>query len=198
MACAKRYRAVRWHLPVATGKAIRLPSLSGATDTPAVTVVGQAPMPIGSLRTRGSILKRMTYSFDGRRTVLVLQKGEELVEVLRRFANDSGLRAATVSGIGGALEAELGFYDLEAQEYRWKTFGELQEIASLQGTITADEAGELVLHLHGVLSDWSYRSVGGHIKRLVVGGTCELVVESFGKELIRRHDNQTGLSLLNV
>lgn len=141
----------------------------------------------------------MRYVFDGRRNIVVLQKGEELIAALRQFVAEVGMRAGTVSGIGGALEAELGFYDLASQAYRWKTFDQLQEITTLQGTVAVDEErGETVLHLHGVLSGPDYQTVGGHVKRLIVGGTCELTVEPFGEALVRRRDDETGLNLLNV
>jgi predicted DNA-binding protein with PD1-like motif len=74
----------------------------------------------------------------------------------------------------------------------------MYEITSLLGTIALDEQGEPMFHLHGTFSDRDYRVVGGHVKDFVVGGTCELFIHVTYKPLSRKHDEQTGLKLLDL
>ncbi len=140
----------------------------------------------------------MTFQFDGYNYLIRLEKGEQLVESLLAFASEHNLPGAWVSGIGGALSAELGFYDLTTQQYRWKKFDQLMEITSLQGNLAWDEDKPIV-HLHGALSDSNMQTYSGHIKELEVGGTCELFIHVWNKDQIKRtQDPDTGLKLLNL
>lgn len=140
----------------------------------------------------------MTYTFDGNNYILVLEKGEELLQTLRTFANGNDIASAWVSAIGGATEVELGFYNLEAREYQWQTFSALCEITSLNGNLSFDEKDKPVFHLHGNFADESYQSVGGHVNKLVVGGTCEVFLQPFAQKVTRVFDDDTGLKLMQL
>jgi uncharacterized protein len=140
----------------------------------------------------------MTFQFDGYNYLVRLEKGELLVESLLQFAKEQKISGGWISAVGGALSAEIGFYDLAAQHYIWKKLDTLLEIASLQGNLAWD-ASEPVLHLHGSLSDKTLQTYSGHIKEIEVGGTCEIFVHVWNKdELSRTLDDQTGLNLLDL
>jgi predicted DNA-binding protein with PD1-like motif len=140
----------------------------------------------------------MTYQFDGYNYLLRLNKGEQLVACLTDFVREQGVAGGWVSGIGGALAAELGFYDLVAQHYRWKKLDQLLEITSLQGNIAWDNE-EPFLHLHGTFSGVDMQTIGGHVKELTVGGTCEIFLHAWNKDRLKRSpDNETGLKLLDL
>jgi predicted DNA-binding protein with PD1-like motif len=141
----------------------------------------------------------MKYLFDGFNYFVRFDKGEQLLAGLVQFASENKLDGAWLSIIGGALEMELGFYELETKTYQWQKFTGLYEIVSLQGNLAIGEDGQPIFHLHGVFSDSKYQTIGGHVKELVVGGTCEVFVHcSDGKTLNRKHDPQTGLNLLDL
>lgn len=140
----------------------------------------------------------MIYNFDGFNYLIRLDKGERLKECVERFVHETKLEGAWVNGLGAATEATLGFYDLDKKEYLWQTFEGLREVLSLTGNIAFDEKGELVLHLHGVLGDRQYNTVGGHVKDLVAGATLELFVHRAYQPTKRRHDEATGLPLLDL
>ena len=140
----------------------------------------------------------MTYHFDSYNYVLRLDKGEELIEVLDRFAREQKLQSVWLSGLGGALSAELGYYNLETQSYEWNSIDELTEITALQGNL-AWEDDQPKWHVHATLGKRDLSAVGGHVKKLIVGGTCELFLHRiFDTKLTRSHDNGVGLSLLNL
>lgn len=140
----------------------------------------------------------MTFLFDDYNYIVRLERGERLSEALNDFMAQADLPGAAVSGVGAATEVTLGFYDLDAQEYRWKTIAHAYEIVSLTGTIAMDEQGKPMYHLHGSFGDQGYQVVGGHVKDLVVGGTCELFIHRTFKPLSRVHDASTGLNLLDI
>lgn len=140
----------------------------------------------------------MTDSHDGYNWLLVLEKGDNLHQKLVEYIKQQEIKSAWISVIGGATEVELGFYDLSSKQYRWKVFNQTLEITSLSGNI-AWESDEPLLHLHGNLSDENYQTIGGHIKNLVVGGTCEIFIHRwYGEKLRRVQDEDTGLKLLSL
>ena len=72
------------------------------------------------------------------------------------------------------------------------------EITGVHGNAAQNEAGETVLHLHGTFADENYQVIGGHVKDLVVGGTCEVIVRPLDAKLTRAKDEATGLNLLSL
>lgn len=140
----------------------------------------------------------MVYSFDGFNYLIRLDKGERLQESLLLFVAQTKLDGAWLNGLGGALEATLGFYDLNNKQYRWQTFEGLREVISLTGNIASDEQGQPVFHLHGVLSDENYQTIGGHVKDLVAAATLELFIHRAYKPTKRKANPGVGLPLLDL
>ncbi len=141
----------------------------------------------------------MVYTFDEYNYVIKLSKGERLAEALETFiAAEPELTGAWVSGLGGALEMTIGFYDLDAKAYQWRTFEGLYEIAALTGNLALDEEGKLMPHLHGTFADKQYQVVGGHVKDLVAAATVELFVHRTWKPLKRKMDPGIGLQTLDL
>lgn len=140
----------------------------------------------------------MTYSFDGFNYLVRLDKGERLSEALLTFVAKSDIQGAWVMGVGGALEATLGFYELDTKTYHWQEYQGLYEIVSLSGNLAFDQDGTFVFHLHGVLADRQFKTVGGHIKDLVAAATVELFVHATEKPLRRAMNQQVGLKTLDT
>lgn len=141
----------------------------------------------------------MTYRTDGDNWLVKFNKGELLIENLLKVAKEAEIKGAWVSGIGGALWAELGYYSLEDKQYVWQKFHDVPEITSLQGNVAVKD-GEPVLHIHGTFSKADFSAVGGHVKELAVGGTCEVLLHKWHQEdgLIRSLDEAVGLPTLDV
>jgi predicted DNA-binding protein with PD1-like motif len=140
----------------------------------------------------------MVHRFDGYNYIVRLEKDELLLASLTKLAPTLGSKSVWVSGIGGALWAELGFYDLATKTYAWQRFDELLEITALQGNLAWQDA-KPVWHLHGTFSTRSYNAIAGHVKELAVAGTCELLLHAIaGEPLSRTHSDSTGLNLLDL
>ncbi|HEU5187689.1 MAG TPA: PPC domain-containing DNA-binding protein [Candidatus Saccharimonadales bacterium] len=141
----------------------------------------------------------MTSVYDGFNYFLRLEKGEQALETLLHFAQKNKLEGAWISGIGGALRATIGYYDLAKKEYTWQDLSELHEVVSLQGNLSLNESGEPMLHLHGTFSSKDHQVVGGHVKEITVGATLELFIHrSDGIALRRKVDQTVGLPLLDL
>jgi uncharacterized protein len=140
----------------------------------------------------------MTHSFDGFNYLIRLGMGERLSVAIEQFFVASKIEGGWVSGVGAASEVSLGFYNLGSKAYKWRTFGSMMEIVSLGGNLAYDDSGKMTLHLHGVFADSEYRTVGGHVKDFVAGGTVELFVHRSYQPMHRFHDDKTGLQLLDL
>ena len=114
---------------------------------------------------------------------------------LAEYAREHGLKAAWVSGLGGVGTVTLGFYDIETKSYEWKVFDTPLEILNLSGNLAVVD-GKPFWHVHGTFGGRDYQVIGGHVKELVVGLTCELLVTPLDTPLARTFDEETGLKLL--
>jgi len=135
------------------------------------------------------------YIIDDTRVLIRFDKGDLLVKNLTELVKSEDIRGAWLNGLGAALWVELGFYSLEQKSYQWEKLDKLLEITSLQGNISWHQ-NEPVAHIHGTFADDEMRVVGGHVKELSVGGTCEVILNrlSIGARLIRKKDDTTGLA----
>ena len=139
----------------------------------------------------------MIVSEDSNNYVLVLKRGEKLVQNLESFAVSRGIEAAWLSALGAVLQAELAYYDLEKKEYQYHKLDETLEIASLSGNIALFE-GKPTLHAHVVLADQNLKTYGGHLKEATIGGTCEVYLKLASGQYKRKQDGGTGLKLLDL
>lgn len=140
----------------------------------------------------------MTFQYDGYSYLVRLEKGEKLVESLTALVKKENIPSCWLNGVGGAQSAEIGFYHLDKKKYEFKAIGELMEITGLQGNLAWSDA-EPVWHIHGTFSKSDLSVIGGHVKELVVGGTCEVMLhEWYGDNLTRTQSDEIGLKLLDL
>jgi uncharacterized protein len=135
---------------------------------------------------------------DGLRTfLLVLDKGDEAFEQISTFANENRILAASLTAIGAASGATLGYFDPEVSEYRYTDFDEQLELASCIGDI-AENQGNPALHAHVVFGRKDSSAIAGHLKKLIVFPTMEVVLTEPPAHLRKHIDPQTGLALIDV
>jgi len=141
----------------------------------------------------------------GRRYVLVLERGDELMAEVKAFAEHERLRAAEFTGIGAVASAKLAAFDPDKREYVDIADPEQAELVSLNGRITlpkdADPANppeERQLHVHCVLSREDGSTIAGHVFELVVRPTCEVFVAESTEHVARREDPDSGLPVISL
>lgn len=127
-----------------------------------------------------------------------LLEDEDLVEGIKKRAQQSGVRAGFLTVIGSLKKVVLGYYKDGKYEYI-NVAGPL-EIASGMGNVALDEKGEVIIHAHLVVSNEKGETFGGHLmKGSPVGVTAELVlVEAANATLTRTFDEKTKLNLLKL
>jgi predicted DNA-binding protein with PD1-like motif len=130
--------------------------------------------------------------------VLIYQTGDEVVAELMRFAREHKPRSAHFTAIGAFSDVVLAYFDWPTKKYQEIPIKEQVEVLTLAGDIAWKENGEPVVHAHVVIgrSDGSAR--GGHLRKAHVRPTLELVLVEYPKHLERRHDAETGLTLIRV
>lgn len=131
----------------------------------------------------------------GPKYLIRLDRGEEIVETLKKFCAENKIKLGTISGLGATNDAEIGLYDVKIKKYYEKEMKGNLEIAPLYGNITTMK-GEIYLHLHANLGDESQRSFSGHLTKAVVSATFEGIIEVIDGEVDREKDLETGLNLL--
>ena len=137
------------------------------------------------------------YDDDGLRTfLLVMDKGDEAVAQITSFARAHQLNAASLTAIGACRSATLAYFDPDVGDYLNQRFDEQMEIAAFIGDI-ADDDGEPALHAHVVLGRKDFSTLAGHLKKLDVFPTMEVVVTESPAHLRKRLDRQTGLTLIS-
>ncbi len=129
--------------------------------------------------------------------LLRFDKDEKLVEELDGFVQSKKIKSGWVTGLGAAKGAEIGYYNLEKQEYEWQTIAKLTEITNLTGNISQIN-GSPSVHIHITLSDKQLNVVGGHLKELIVGGTLEVYLVNFALDIVRSFDEDTGLNTFSL
>lgn len=133
---------------------------------------------------------------SGGETILVLDRGEELLSSLNNYAKERDLSSVWLSGLGAAEKMTIGYYDLATRSYVWTEIDQgIVEILNLTGNLTFFE-GEPLWHIHGVFSGTDLKAFGGHVKEMYVGLTCELRLTAVDAKIERRYHNETGLNLI--
>ncbi len=129
------------------------------------------------------------------RLLCVLSKGTRIREGLDAFLRAHNVRTGTIGGIGAVGQADIGFYDLAAKEYRRKEVPEITELVSFLGNITwVDEAP--FIHAHVVLGRPDFTLLGGHFFDARIAITGEFTIHPHPQEATRAHDPTIGLSLI--
>lgn len=145
---------------------------------------------------RSCYTKVMKTFTDNHASILVLERGEEVLAALEQYALQYALESAWLSGLGAAQSVTVAWYDIETKQYFDRTFSEPLEILLLTGNFSRVD-DKPFWHIHGTFAGSDYNALGGHVKTLVVGVTCELHITPLGITMTRRHDSTTGLSLLH-
>jgi len=128
--------------------------------------------------------------------VLRFNRGEEVVEGISDFCHQEAIDAAYFSMIGATQSVTLAYYNLDEKKYEDRELNERLEIAGATGNVSVFD-GKTVVHAHGSFSDKELKVFGGHIKKILVSVTCEVVLKALTGTLNRSYDPEMGMNLLN-
>jgi predicted DNA-binding protein with PD1-like motif len=127
-----------------------------------------------------------------------LLEGEDLLVGMQERIARSGMNAGFFMAIGALRNAVLGLY--HTGKYKQIEADGPLEIAACMGNVALNEASEIVVHAHVVVSNKKGEALGGHLMRgCIVDPTAELIVlEALDIKLVRAYDEKTKLNLLKL
>lgn len=137
----------------------------------------------------------MEYRRFGDKYVVRLNRGEEILESLKKLCKDENIKLGRVTGIGATNKATVGIFNTETKEYRSRELTGDMEIANLSGNISQMD-GEVYLHLHITLTDEENKAYGGHLNSAVISATCEIIIDVIAGTVDRKFDEDSGLNLI--
>jgi len=124
---------------------------------------------------------------DGLATyALIFADGDEAAAELLRFAKETGVNGASITGVGAASSATVGWFDFAAKAYEPNRVDEQVEVLSLLGDIASLEDGSPQVHAHVTLAKRGGAAIGGHLMELHVAPTLELIVTESPTHLRKR------------
>jgi predicted DNA-binding protein with PD1-like motif len=128
--------------------------------------------------------------------VVVLDSGEEAFAALTKFANETGITAASLTAIGAFERATIGWFDFDKKTYKKIEVGQQCEVLSAMGDVAVGDDGKASLHVHVVLGLSDGTTRGGHLMAGTVRPTLEVVVTDTLVHLRRKKRADIGIALI--
>src|SRR5690606_8530479 len=130
------------------------------------------------------------------RWLIVLDRGQKLVQTLTEQVQEKNILGGTIVGIGAIKDVELGFYHLEDKYYERRKFeaGDY-ELISLNGNISLRDDHPYV-HVHTAIGDKTFQVFGGHLFEATIAVTAEIYVIPFGSMPEREDQFDLGLATI--
>lgn len=138
----------------------------------------------------------MEYKKFGDKYVVRLDKGEEIIETLKKFCKEKDITLGWINGLGAVKQATIGLFETAEKEYHSIELTGDHEITSLIGNISVMD-GEVYLHIHANLADASYNTKGGHLNSAVISATGEFIIGVINGVIGRKFSEEIGLIYIN-
>lgn len=136
----------------------------------------------------------MEYRRFGSTVIARLDKGEEILEQVKRIALAEHITLASVQALGAVGQFTVGVFKPGEKKYYANEFCGSYEIVSLTGTINTMD-GEFYCHLHMSAGNDKGEVFGGHLNKAIISATCEMVINIIDGKVDRAYSDEIGLNL---
>lgn len=136
----------------------------------------------------------MEYRRFGSTVIARFDKGEEILEQVKRIAGAESIKLASVQALGAVGQFTVGVFKPDEKKYYSNEFCGSFEIVSLTGTINTMD-GEFYCHLHMSAGNDKGEVFGGHLNKAVISATCEMVINIIDGSVDRAYSDEIGLNL---
>ena len=126
--------------------------------------------------------------------VVRLERGEKYPDVFLKFLKKQNITGGFFYGLGAVESPRIAYFNLRRKKYVEKKLRGVYEVLNIVGNVALSKK-EVLVHQHVVLSDWKYKTFGGHLVNGVIGGTLELCISKI-TGLRRKRDKKTNITLL--
>ena len=131
----------------------------------------------------------------GRTFIGRIPTDSDLVEEIEHFCDENGVQAASVSVVGAMQRAAYAYYNQTTLQYKEMASPRHHELSGFVGNISMRD-GRPFLHAHATFADINGECVAGHLLKGCVVWVAEVEIrELTGVEVVRQHDERTGLAL---
>ena len=121
--------------------------------------------------------------------------GSDLYDGLTEIVQKENIKLGRIQAIGATTHAKVAYYDQNTKKYNPLEFSGGMEIVSLNGNASLRD-GKPFVHVHILLGDAQGKVFGGHLLPGTKLFACEVLIDELeGEELLRGHDERTGLYL---
>ncbi len=129
--------------------------------------------------------------------LLVLKKGDIVMDKLKHFHSKVGYNFCKVEAIGALKNVEIGYAHIteDGIKYSYKVFEDDYELLSFNGSISLLNDASLP-HIHLTIADDKFQTYGGHLKDAEVAVTLEMVITVFEEKVTRSLDNEFKIGLI--
>lgn len=128
--------------------------------------------------------------------ILVFETGDELADILLRFAKRQKLSAASFTAVGALSSVRLAWFNWENKKYEPSvTLDEQVEVLSLIGDVAMKDR-EPTVHAHAVIGKRDGTAHGGHLLEARIRPTCEVILTESPAHLQKVIDPDSGLALI--
>jgi uncharacterized protein len=129
---------------------------------------------------------------------VIMDTGDEIVQVLKQFAQAQKLAGSSFKAIGALSDVKLGWFNWETKKYEVAVeLREQVELLSLIGDIALSD-GQPQIHAHVVVGLRDGTAHGGHLMQAHVRPTCELILTENPEHLQKKIDHESGIPLIRL
>ena len=139
----------------------------------------------------------MHYVKKGTAYLVVLDRGEDVLETLTKFLEEQGITGGQIHGIGALKDNVLGYFSLEKKDYQKFEVEDSCELINFHGNISLVD-GKPFIHAHAVLCPPNFEVRGGHYFSGTVSVTGEFYVYPFEHKVERAFDDEVKLNLIKL
>jgi hypothetical protein len=145
----------------------------------------------------GMQVKRLYFNVHGHTDYAVIfRPGDDPYAGLTEFAEKYHVKSAHFIGLGGFRDVKLAWFDLSKKMFRVNPVDQQVEVASMVGDIALLN-GKPSVHMHCVVALEDGTTRGGHVLEAHVNPLLEVFVTADDTPLRKKHDPQTGLTLMD-
>lgn len=120
----------------------------------------------------------MKYRRNGDQILIRIDKGEEILDIIRKICTAEKIYGAVFSGIGACSKAVVSSYIPEENDFTNHEADGLLELISLSGNISREDNAPFE-HTHALFSyleDGEQKVLAGHLKLALVSYTAEILL----------------------
>ena len=123
-----------------------------------------------------------------------IDKGEEILECIKKIALKEDIKLANINALGATNNFVVGVFKTDEKKYYSNEFKGDFEIVSLTGTINTMN-NEFYTHIHMSAGNDKGEVFGGHLNSAIVSAACEMVINIIDGRVDRYFDEDIGLNL---